>query len=74
MTRGDGIRALILYMPVLLAVVLWLVRPRYPRQFAACLMGALWAFPSLLILQLLKSIGGLVDLQRRWCCTSSHAA
>ncbi len=41
----------ILYIPMIVALVLWLQRRRRPRQFAACLVSVLCVMTSLLVLQ-----------------------
>jgi len=41
-----------LYLPLMAALILALVRHRHPRRFAACLLGLLWTAPTLLLLQI----------------------
>ena len=43
-----------MFAPLVLALILWVARPRHPRQFAACLVSFLWAAPALLLLQVLN--------------------
>src|ERR1700694_4903309 len=45
------IRAGALYLPVMLALIAGVLRPRLPKQFAACLLSALWSAPALLAVQ-----------------------
>ncbi len=54
MDRSFTIRALGLYLPILIAIALAMLKPRSPRMFAASLVGFLWALPSLLAIQLLN--------------------
>ena len=54
MDRSFTIRALGLYLPILIAFVLVMLKPRSPRIFAAALVGFLWTLPGLLAIQLLN--------------------
>jgi len=54
MERSLLIRALALYVPLLLATLLGRQRLRTPRHIAAILCGLSWALPSLLLLQVLN--------------------
>jgi protein-S-isoprenylcysteine O-methyltransferase Ste14 len=48
-TEWESVAAI--YLPLAGAVVAGLFNGRQPRQFAACLLGILWAMPSLLAVQ-----------------------
>ncbi len=54
MSRADCISAGALYLPLTLAIAGGMLQRRRPRQFAACLLGGLWALPALLALQALN--------------------
>jgi protein-S-isoprenylcysteine O-methyltransferase Ste14 len=53
MDRALAIRAAGLYLPIVAAFVLALLKARPPRLFAAGLLGFLWTLPALLAVQLL---------------------
>jgi len=54
MSRELAIRALSLYVPIAMAVLLWLLRKHPRRTGAATLLSLLWALPTLLVLQRLN--------------------
>jgi protein-S-isoprenylcysteine O-methyltransferase Ste14 len=56
MDRTLYLRALALYLPLVLALLAGFARKQPPRQFAACLLSLLWALPSLLALQTLNQL------------------
>jgi protein-S-isoprenylcysteine O-methyltransferase Ste14 len=58
MNEAAWARAGALYVPIMLALLAGMLQPRRPRQFAACLMGVLWALPSLLAVQRLNEWAG----------------
>ena len=88
MDRSFTIRALGLYLPILIAFVLVMLKPRSPRIFAAALVGFLWTLPGLLAIQLLNlrfewwrfhAVGGLwrgmpFDLYLGWALLWGAAA
>jgi protein-S-isoprenylcysteine O-methyltransferase Ste14 len=58
MRREEWIRAGALYFPLMFALLTGLLRQRRAKQFAACLLGLVWAAPSLLIVQRLNLLAG----------------
>jgi protein-S-isoprenylcysteine O-methyltransferase Ste14 len=54
MDRATAIRAMALYVPIVVAFVLAYLRPGGRRLLAACLVGIAWVLPSLLAVQLLN--------------------
>ena len=58
MCHADCERAAAVYVPLTTAIIARLFYGRRPRQFAACLLSALWTLPSLLLLQRLNGYAG----------------
>jgi protein-S-isoprenylcysteine O-methyltransferase Ste14 len=46
------------YLPLSIALILGLLRPRRPRQFVACLLSILWVLPALLAVQEINLCAG----------------
>jgi protein-S-isoprenylcysteine O-methyltransferase Ste14 len=58
MTPAEWTRLAILYVPMMAAILAWMLRDRRLRQFVACLLSLLWAMTSLLALQRLNEWAG----------------
>lgn len=58
MTRSEFIRVAGLYFPLCAACIAGALGGRRPRTFGACLLGVLWAMPSLLLVQKLNTVFG----------------
>src|SRR5580704_10543085 len=58
MSLTDWQATAAVYLPLSAAIILGLLNPRRPRQFAACLLSLLWALPTLLAVQAINLHAG----------------